>query len=117
MSGNGLTLEQMVVILRDYTQARSQTLAELFGVSTETIRRLRRGESIQARKAGVLAKVPRERLGAVMEQRGEVEREEAKGPLPEVGPLSAGELDAMAQRLMALQQQQAGGQAGGKGGV
>ena len=38
-------------------------------------------------------------------QRGEGEREEAKGPLPEVGPLSAGELDAMAQRLLALQQQ------------
>ena len=106
MSGIGLTLEQMVVILRDYAQARTQTLAELFGVSTETIRRLRRGESIQARKAGVLAKVPREQLVKVMVQREEVERVEAKGPLPEVGPLSQQELDAMAQRLMAMQQQQ-----------
>lgn len=110
MARQSFTLHAMVVILRDYKQVSAQQVAELFHVNTESVRRLRRGESLMARKAAELAKVPASQLERVMQQQGE---EEARGkeklpeiqPVAGVKPLSQQELDAMAQRLLAMQQQ------------
>lgn len=110
MAKQSFTLHAMVVILRDYKLVSAQQVAELFHVNTESVRRLRRGESLMARRAAELAKVPASQLDRVIAQQEQEQRED-KGKLPEiqpvagVKPLSQQELDAMAQRLLAMQQQ------------
>lgn len=66
-----MTLAAMVKLLGDYEGLSAREASEIFGVHSETIRRVRRGESLTARHARELvkkAKLENELIDRMVEQ-------------------------------------------------